>query len=94
MKQFKTIPNFKTEDEEREFWDTVENVFDYLDPEKFVLTDPPMVPKTPGLHSVMLSPEIESEVQRLSREKKLSVDEMVRQLVAAGLKQQRIQPGA
>jgi hypothetical protein len=53
-----------------------------------------MIPKTHGLHSVILPPEMENEVQRLSREKKMSVEEMVRQLVAAGLKQQGLQPGA
>jgi hypothetical protein len=94
MKALKEIPNFKSEDEEREFWGNVENIFDYLDPEKFVSIDPPMVPKTFGLHDVRLSPEMERDVQRLSRERKLSVEEMVRQLVAAGLKQQGLQPGA
>ena len=94
MKELKQIPNFKTEDEEREFWDNVENVFDYLDPEKFVLSEPPMVPKTAGLHDVIFPPDMEREVLRLSREQKMSVEEMVRQLVAVGLQQQRLQPGA
>jgi len=34
------------------------------------------------------------QVERLSRERKLTIEEMVRQLVAAGLKQQGLQPGA
>ncbi len=58
MKQFKQIPKFKTEDEERKFWDNVENIFDYLDPAKFVEAEPPMVPKTDAMflrmpHSIM-----------------------------------------
>ena len=93
MKQFKEIPDFKTEDEEREFWSSVENIFDYLDPAKFVLRDPPMVPKTPGLHNLRLSPEMEREVQRLSSERKIGFQEMITQLLAAGLKQQGLQPG-
>ena len=94
MKQFKEIPKFKSEGEEREFWANVEDVFDYLDPEKFVLQDPPMVPKTPGLHDIMLTPELEREVVRLSKDRNVNMREMLRQLVTAGLQQQRIQPGA
>ncbi len=91
MKKLKAIPEFKTEDEEFEFWSSVENIFDYLDADKFVQKDPPMVPKT---LSFSAPAEMELEVKRLSKERKVDVPEMVRQLVAAGLKQQRIQPGA
>ncbi|HEY3876139.1 MAG TPA: CopG family antitoxin [Candidatus Kapabacteria bacterium] len=86
MKQLKEIPKFKTEDEEREFWDSVDNIFDYLDPAKFVETDPPMVPKT---ISMSVPVEVEREVRRLSQERKVSIEEMARQLLAAGLQQQR-----
>jgi len=91
MKKLIPIPEFKTEDEEFEFWSSVENIFDYLDPAKFVLKDPPMVPKT---LSFSAPAEMEEEVKRLSKEKNVKVEEMVRQLVAAGLKQQGLQPGA
>jgi hypothetical protein len=90
MKKLKPIPDLKTEDEEFEFWSSVENIFDYLDPDKFVLKDPPMVPKT---LSFSAPADMEQEVKRLSKERKVNIDEMVRQLVAAGLKQQRVQPG-
>ncbi len=90
MKKLKPIPDFKTEDEEFEFWST-HDFTDYLDPEKFVLKDPPMVPKT---LSFSAPAEMEQEVKRLSKERKVNIEEMVRQLVAAGLKQQRVQPGA
>ena len=91
MKQLKEIPKFKTEDEEREFWDNAE-IFDYLDPAKFVETAPPMVPKTKDVMLQNLLADMTPEVERLSREKKMSIEEMVRQLIAAGIKQQRIQP--
>jgi hypothetical protein len=89
MKKLKPIPDFKTEDEEFEFWSSVDNIFDYLDPDKFVLKDPPMVPKT---LSFSAPADMELEVKRLSKEQKVEVGEMVRQLVAAGLKQQGLQP--
>jgi hypothetical protein len=91
--ELKPIPDFKTEDEEFEFWSSVENIFDYLDPAKFKQVPPPMVPKTPGLHNLRLSPEMEWEVQRLSHERKIGFQEMIQQLLAAGLKQQGLQPG-
>jgi hypothetical protein len=55
---------------------------------------PPMVPKTQGLISLIMPPEMEQAVQRLSRERKKEIHDLVRQLRAVGLKQQGIQPGA
>ncbi len=93
MKQLKEIPKFNTEEEEQKFWDNAE-IFDYLDPAKFVETAPPMVPKTKDvvLHQVLAG--MSTQVERLSREQKMSVEEMVRQLVAVGLQQRGLQPGA
>jgi hypothetical protein len=93
MKQLKEIPTFKSEDEEREFWDKAE-IFDYLDPAKFVETDPPMVPKTKDLVLHQVLADMSTQVERLSREQKMSVEDMVRQLVAVGLKHRGLQPGA
>ncbi len=93
MKKLKPLPDSKTEAEEFEFWAT-HDFTDYLDPEKFVLKDPPMVPMTPGLIRFSVSPEMEREVEQLSRERKVDVQELIRQLLAAGLQQQRVQPGA
>jgi hypothetical protein len=91
--KLKPIPDFKTEDEEFEFWSTADST-EYLDPAGWRRVPPPMVPKTQGLHGVILSPEMEHEVHRLSRERKIDIQEMITQLLAAGLKQQRLQPGA
>jgi hypothetical protein len=90
MKKLKPLPDFKTEDEEFEFW-SKHDFTDYLDPKKFVVKDPPMVPKT---LSFSAPAEMEKAVKQLSKEKKVKIEEMVRQLVAAGLKQQGLQPGA
>jgi hypothetical protein len=92
-KKLKPIPEFKSEDEEFEFWSTHDST-EYLDPDGWRRVAAPMVPKTPGLLSLIIPPEIEREIQRLSRERKIDVHEMARQLLASGLKQQGLQPGA
>jgi hypothetical protein len=91
MKKLKTLPKFKNEDEERDFWAT-HTFLDYYDIKKFKQVPPPMVPKTKDviLHQVLA--DMNDQVEKLSKKKKLSIEEMVRQLVAAGLKQQGLQP--
>jgi hypothetical protein len=90
MKQLKKLPEFKNEDEERAFW-TTHTFLDYYDIKQFTRVPPLMEERT---LSVIVPAEMDNEVQRLSRERKISVEAMVRQLLAAGLKQQRLQPGA
>ncbi len=93
MKKLKPIPEFKSEDEEFEFWSNCDST-EYLDADGWKQIPAPMVPKTPGLHNLRLSPEMESEVQRLSRERKVDVQELIQQVFAAGIQQQqRFQPG-
>jgi hypothetical protein len=91
MKKLKVLPKFKNEDEERDFWST-HSFLDYYDMKKFKRMPPPLASKDGVLHQVLAG--MSTQVERLSREKKMSVEEMVRQLVAAGLKQQGLQPGA
>jgi hypothetical protein len=93
MKELKPIPDFKSEDEEFEFWSTADST-EYLDPAGWRRVPPPMIAGNEDAVFLRMPHALRDEVERLSREKKLSVDEMVRQLVAAGLKQQRVQPGA
>jgi CopG antitoxin of type II toxin-antitoxin system len=91
MKKLKELPKFKNEDEERDFWST-HSFLDYYDIKKFKRMPPPVASKDVVLHQMLAG--MTEQVERLSREKKMSVEEMVRQLVAAGLKQQGLQPGA
>ena len=91
MKQLKELPKFKNEDEEREFW-SAHSFLDYYDLKKFKRVPERVPTKDITLHEVLAG--MTDQVERLSREKKLTVEEMVRQLVAAGLQQQRVQPGA
>jgi|GEM_PF-7064775 len=91
MKKLKVLPKFKNEDEERDFWST-HSFLDYYDIKKFKRMPPTVATKDIALHQVLAG--MTEQVERLSREKKLSIEEMVRQLVAAGLKQQGLQPGA
>ena len=89
----KPIPEFKSEEEEFEFWSKADSS-EYLDPQGWRRVDPPMVPKTVGLHDILLTPDLEREVQHLAKERKVDVQEMIRELLSAGLRQQRLQPGA
>jgi len=91
MKKLKELPKFKNEDEERDFWST-HSFLDYYDIKKFKRMPPLVASKDVVLHQMLAG--MTEQVERLSREKKMSVEEMVRQLVAAGLKQQGLQPGA
>lgn len=83
MKKLQEIPKFANENDEREFLST-HSFTDYIDPESW---------KRGSSETILRAlNDLSPEVERLSREKKLSIEEMVRQLVAAGLKQQRQQP--
>lgn len=93
MKQLKEIPTFKSEDEERKFWDSVDNIFDYLDPAKFVETDPPMIPKTLDAVFLRMPHSMKENIERLSKERKVSVEVLVREFVAEGLRHNGVQPG-
>ncbi len=93
MKQLKEIPIFKTEDEERKFWDNVADIFDYFDPAKFVKTDPPMVPKTLDAVFLRMPHSMKENIERLSKEKKVSVEALVQEFVAEGLRHNGVQPG-
>jgi hypothetical protein len=89
MKQLNELPKFNNEDEEREFW-TTHSFLDYYDIKKFQ-----RVPPAGQVHRDLVLPlELDREVERLSRDRNVDVQEMIRQLLAAGLKQQRLQPGA
>jgi hypothetical protein len=83
MKQLKELHSFKSEDEEREFW-TTHSFLDYYDIKEFKRVPPPAISKDVVLHQLLAG--MTDQVERLSRERKLSVEEIVRQLVAAGLK--------
>jgi hypothetical protein len=93
MKELKPIPDFKSEDEEFEFWSIADST-EYLDPAGWRRVPPPVMAGNEDTVFLQMPHALRDEVARLSREKKLSMEEMVRQLVAAGLKQQRVQPGA
>jgi hypothetical protein len=92
-KELTAIPEFKTEDEEFEFWSTADST-EYLDPAGWRRVPPPMIAGNDDTVFLRMPRALTEEIEQLSREKKMSVEEMVRQLVAAGLKQHGLQPGA
>ncbi|HET6402984.1 MAG TPA: CopG family antitoxin [Candidatus Kapabacteria bacterium] len=93
MSKLKPIPEFINEDEEFEFWSMADST-EYLDPAGWRRVPPPIIAGGEDAVFLRMPHALTEEVERLSREKKMSVEEMVRQLVAAGLKQQGLQPGA
>ena len=92
MKPLQEIPKFANEDEEREFWST-HSFTDYIDPKSWKRGSSTSSEVNEAAVRRVLA-EMSAEVEKLSREKKMSIEEIVRHLVAAGLKQQRLQPGA
>jgi hypothetical protein len=86
MKQLKQIPKFANEDEEREFWST-HSFTDYIDPKSWKRGTPSKEVSEAAVRRMLA--DMSPEVERLSREKKTTVEEMVRQLVAAGLETAR-----
>ena len=93
MKELKRIPEFKNEDEEFEFWSTADST-EYLDPVGWRQVPPPSIAGNDDAVFLRMPHSLTQEVERLSREKKITLDEMVLQLVAAGLKQNGLQPAA
>ena len=93
MKKLKKLPKFKNEDEERDFWAT-HTFLDYYDIKKFKQAPPPMTPKTRDAVFLRMPKKMAHEVERLSKEKKVSVEEIVRQLLAASLKQKHLRASA
>ena len=93
MKQLKEIPKFENEDQEREFWSN-HSFTDYIDPKSWKRGAPITTAEVNEAAMRRVLADMSPEVERLSREKQMTIEEMVRQLVAAGLKQQRPQPGA
>ena len=94
MKPLQEIPKFANEDEEREFWST-HSFTDYIDPKSWKRGTPSAEVNEAAVRRMLA--DMSPEVERLSREKKTSIEEMVRQLVAAGLETARrggLQPGA
>jgi hypothetical protein len=91
MSTLKELPNFKNEDEEREFWAT-HSFLDYLDLSKVQRVSPP-VPKSNADISVQLPKPMSEQIERLSQIEHVALQDIIRQLLADGLRQRGIQPG-
>jgi hypothetical protein len=93
MNKLKQIPDFKNEDEEFEFWSTADST-EYLDPAGWRRVPPPMIKKSEDAFFLTMPHAWTEQIERLSRERKKDLQEMVLELLAAGMKQQHLQPGA
>ena len=91
MKKLKQIPEFKNEDEEFEFWSTNDST-EYLDPDGWRRVPPPIIAKTDDAVFLTIPHSMTEGIERLSKEKKVSVEVLMRQFVAEGLQHHGLQP--
>ena len=83
-KEFKKVPDFKTEDEEREFWSTHDST-DYIDWSKTVKAGPfPNLKRTEGLIELRVSDPMMKNLKTLAKENDVSA--LVQRYVAEGIK--------
>ena len=92
MKKLKPIPEFKNEDEEFEFWSTNDST-EYLDPAGWRRVPPPVILKTEDAVFLKMPHTMTVGIERLSKEKKVSVEALVQEFVAEGLRHNGLQPG-
>ena len=93
MKELKAIPEFKNEEEEFEFWSTMDST-EYLDPAGWRRVPPPILGKMEDAVFLRLPHSMTENIERLSKEKKISVETLVQQILAEGLKHRGLQAGA
>jgi hypothetical protein len=91
MSTLKEIPNFKSEDEEREFWAS-HSFLDYIDLSKVRQIAAP-IPKSSSEISVELPKPMSEEIERLSKKEHVAVQDVIRDLLADGLRHRGLQPG-
>ncbi|MFI5264695.1 MAG: BrnA antitoxin family protein, partial [Candidatus Kapaibacterium sp.] len=83
-KEYKKIPDFKTEDEEREFWSTHDST-EYIDWSKAIKAGPfPNLKRTEGLIELRVSDPVMKNLKSLAKENDIS--ELVQRYVAEGIK--------
>ena len=91
MKKLKKLPEFRSEDEERDFWAT-HSFLDYYDIKEFKRV-PPASKKQEAV-TLHMPADMSREVERLSQDRKRSIEDVALELLAVGLKHQHPQPGA
>jgi len=89
MPRPKQRPNFKTEDEEREFWATheISDYFDMSHPE--VVTDPnafPNLKRTEGLIQLHINEALAKELKSIAKEEKVDLATLAAQYVEQGVR--------
>jgi hypothetical protein len=84
MNTLKELPDFTTEDEEREFWAT-HSLIDYIDFTKIREVDPPMTPKTRDAYFLRLPHELSERIDSLSRERHVPAERLIEEILLASL---------
>lgn len=85
MQELKPIPEFKSEDEEREFWATHDSA-EYVDWSEAELAGPfPNLKRTEGLLELMLPASIIPKLKALAKKQLMSSEELAQRYIAEGL---------
>ena len=92
MQKLKPIPEFKTEDEEREFWASHDST-DYIDWSKAEIAGPfPNLKRTEGLIELLLPETIYPKLQAIANESLISNEELVKRYVSEGIARDSARP--
>ncbi len=81
MAKLKKIPNFKTEDKEREFWAT-HDLTDYVDFKSFVRARFPNLKPTLRTISIRLPEHLIGDIRELANERDIPYQALLKQFLA------------
>lgn len=81
MKKFKKIPDFKTEDEEREFWSTHSSV-DYIDWSKAVRVEFPNLKLSTTTISLRLTSSLLDDIKRQANNRDIPYQSFIKMILA------------
>jgi hypothetical protein len=85
MKKLKTIPKFKSEAEEFEFWSTHDST-EYVDFDKLEPVHFPNLKPSEYSNLFSLDPAIAKKIHRLAKEKEIPSSKLLEQFAKQGLK--------
>ncbi len=81
MKKLKKIPDFKTEDEEREFWDTHDTT-DYLDWSNAVIMNFPNLKPSASTISLRLTDILLDDIKREANKRDIPYQSFIKMILA------------
>lgn len=85
MKKPLVLPEFKNEDEERDFWDTID-ITEYFEPADFKRVVFPNLKRTKRLISIRLPEELIAAVKEKASERSIPYQQLIREYIERGVK--------